>query len=72
MEEDLVAVGVGWNAGYVAVGFAADPFGRMGLFKELEGERKNRCQWLHTDMNSWNYGKLRFSLKMLKFTEYKS
>lgn len=37
VEEDLVAVGVGRDAGYIAVGFAADPLGGMGFLKELEG-----------------------------------
>lgn len=50
MEEDLVAVGVGWNACDVAVGFAADPFGRMGFLKELEGgEKRFNCQRLQKD-----------------------
>lgn len=50
MEEDLVAVGVGRNARYVAVGFAADPFGRMGFLKELEGRKKRlNCQRLQKD-----------------------
>lgn len=50
MEEDLVAVGVGRNARYVAVGFAADPFGRMGFLKELEGGKKRfNCQRLQKD-----------------------
>lgn len=35
MEEDLVAVRVWRNAGYVTVGFAAYPFRRMGLLKQL-------------------------------------
>lgn len=40
MEEDLVAVRVGWNARYVTVGFAANPFGRMGFLKQLDNTEK--------------------------------
>lgn len=43
MEEDLVTVGVGRNTRYVAVGFTADPFGRMWFLKELEGRKNIKC-----------------------------
>lgn len=72
MEEDLVTVGVGWDARNVAVGFAADPFGRMGLLKKLEGEKK---VWVAADRKKsyhliWNYGILWCSFKTFKFIEF--
>lgn len=41
MEEDLVAVGARRNARYVPVGFAAYPFGRVGLLKQLKHTQIN-------------------------------
>lgn len=38
MEENLVTVEVWRNAHSIPVGFAAHPFGRMGLLKKLKKE----------------------------------
>lgn len=64
MEEDLVAVRVGRNARYVAVGFAANPFGRMGFLKQLDNvEKKNLTVSDHRTANKrlLNVGKFRLT-----------